>query len=176
MTEYTIHFGLKNNSSVRVCTEPFLVDTTYTTIRMKMHIDGVEKMTDCARDFVLSLTPHVRAATVVSLSGDLGAGKTTFTQGVARALAVEEVVTSPTFVIEKIYELSGQKWTRLIHIDAYRLKDMHELEVLGWHEIVQEPGNLILIEWPEMVASLIPKTATRITIIGSDDVREISVE
>ena len=133
-------------------------------------------MAGYADDFILHLVPHTHLATVITLSGDLGAGKTTFTQGVARALGVNEKVTSPTFVIEKVYELSGQKWTHLIHIDAYRLKDAHELEVLGWHEIMQEPGNLILIEWPEMVAELIPKSATRITIAGSGDVREISVE
>lgn len=149
--------------------------------------------------FVAGLRPRQDHATVITLSGELGAGKTTFAQGIARALGVEKTVTSPTFVIEKVYELttsgaetsfpasayrSGQEnnfpsrapycWTHLIHIDAYRLKEMHELEVLGWHEMVQEPSNLILIEWPEMVAGLIPSDAIRITLSGSGETREIN--
>ena len=127
-----------------------------------------------ARELVARLSPRSGRATVIALSGDLGAGKTTFAQGVARALGVEETVTSPTFVIEKVYELEGQKWMRLIHIDAYRLKSAHELEVLGWHGMAREPGNLILIEWPEMVAEIMPEDAIRITLTGGDDTREIS--
>jgi len=153
--------------------------------------------------FVADLAARENSATIVTLSGDLGAGKTTFAQGIARALGVEEVVTSPTFVIEKVYELvddgaatreagsyfpdpndrrkrennfpprASFHWARLIHIDAYRLKDVHELEVLGWHDIAADPGNLILIEWPEMVAELIPADAIRVTLNGSGDTREI---
>jgi tRNA threonylcarbamoyladenosine biosynthesis protein TsaE len=100
---------------------------------------------------------------VVALSGELGAGKTTFVQGAAKALGVDESVTSPTFVLEKIYELTGSPgaggFSHLIHIDAYRLKGAHELEVLGWKELIAEPGNLILLEWPERVAELIPANA-----------------
>jgi tRNA threonylcarbamoyladenosine biosynthesis protein TsaE len=127
-------------------------------------------------EFLAKLVPYTDHAMCITLSGDLGAGKTTFTQGIARALGVEEHVTSPTFVLEKVYELSGQKWTRLIHIDAYRLVNEHELEVLGWHEMAQDPGNLIIIEWPEMVAELIPTDAIRITISGDGDTREVSVD
>ena len=111
---------------------------------------------------VAQLGPRPKGATVITLSGELGAGKTTFAQGIARALGVEEVVTSPTFVIEKIYQLENQKWQRLIHIDAYRLKGAHELEVLGWDELVADPGNLIVLEWPENVAELIADSTTRI--------------
>lgn len=121
------------------------------------------------------LSPHVTGATIIALSGDLGAGKTTFAQGIARALGVEEAVASPTFVIEKIYELTGQKWHRLIHIDAYRLEGEHELEVLGWSEVAQDRNNIIVIEWPEMVAKLISEDAMRIKITGDGDAREINL-
>ena len=121
-------------------------------------------------------TPTPREqATVVTLSGDLGAGKTTFAQGVAKALGVGETVTSPTFVIQKIYELEGQKFSRLIHIDAYRLKSAHELEMLGWKELCAESGNLILLEWPEHVAALIPHDAIRIRFDIHGDERTISI-
>jgi len=125
-----------------------------------------------ARRFARTLTPG-NAARIVALSGDLGAGKTTFVQTVAREFGVEDQVNSPTFVIEKIYECSEGPFVRLIHIDAYRLKSAHELEVLGWAEIASDKGDLILIEWPENVAGLIPADATRISLQGADDERTI---
>ena len=93
------------------------------------------------------------AATLVTLSGDLGAGKTAFTKAVARVLGVSEEVTSPTFVLEKIYQLSDKPWKHLIHIDAYRLLGGHELLAIGFEGICRDAGNLILLEWPEKVPS-----------------------
>ena len=95
-------------------------------------------------------------AFVVGLSGDLGAGKTTFTKEVARILGVVETVVSPTFVIEKIYKLTGSVFENLIHIDAYRLKNPAELTVLGWDELIKDPKNLILVEWPENIKGCLP--------------------
>jgi tRNA threonylcarbamoyladenosine biosynthesis protein TsaE len=149
-----------------------------------MEILGIEAMNTHARKFVATLKPRSDSqATVVALSGDLGAGKTTFAQGVARALGVEEQVTSPTFVIEKIYQLNqpfdhaqGKQFARLIHIDAYRLNDAHELEVLGWKEIVADPSNLIVIEWPERVTDLIPSDAIHISLEGSSDSRKFTIQ
>ena len=126
-----------------------------------------------AATFVEELAPR-KYAIVVALSGELGAGKTTFAQGMAKALGVGEVVTSPTFVLEKIYALEGQKFSHLVHIDAYRLKSAHELEALGWKELLQDAGNLIVLEWPEHVAEVVPIDAIRITLTGSGDTREIS--
>src|ERR1039458_8847512 len=100
---------------------------------LAMEIIGLEAMNAEAARFITVLVPVPNAATIVALSGDLGSGKTTFAEGIARTLGIEESVTSPTFVLEKIYELDGQKWQRLIHIDAYRLKEAHELEALGWN-------------------------------------------
>lgn len=143
-----------------------------------MKIIGLDAMKEEAARFVANLQGR-EGASVVALSGELGAGKTSFAQGIAAALGVGEAVTSPTFVIEKAYDLPAgrqgwkQKFSRLIHIDAYRLKDSHELEVLGWNEIVNEPSNLVIIEWPERVAALIPDHAMRISFSGSGDSREI---
>ncbi|MBI4068185.1 tRNA (adenosine(37)-N6)-threonylcarbamoyltransferase complex ATPase subunit type 1 TsaE [Candidatus Kaiserbacteria bacterium] len=125
---------------------------------MEETIFGADSMYRHAADFVRRLVPG-EAAIVVGLQGDLGAGKTTFFQGVAQALGVREHTTSPTFVIQKSYKLSGQPFHNLIHIDAYRLKEAHELEVLGWHDIVKDPHNLIFIEWPERVSGILPKNA-----------------
>ena len=99
-------------------------------------------------------------ATVVALRGDLGAGKTTLTKKVAHILGVKGTITSPTFVIEKIYGLPKKgkvnRYSRFIHIDAYRLKTSSELDALGWHQIVNDPQNLIFIEWPENVKEALP--------------------
>lgn len=126
-----------------------------------------------ALDVLSTLSPK-ESATVVALSGELGAGKTTFVQTVARALGVTETVASPTFVIQKSYPLSGQKWKRLIHIDAYRLKGPEELEHLGWHDIARDKGALVLLEWPERVLPLIPESALRVRIDIRGDGRIIS--
>ena len=103
-------------------------------------------------------------ARVVALSGDLGAGKTTFTQHVARALGVNETVVSPTFVIQTSYDLANQSFDRLVHIDAYRLNSSEELERLGWHELLADSGNLMFIEWPERVKDILPTDSVRITL------------
>ena len=93
------------------------------------------------------------SATLVTLSGDLGAGKTAFTKAVAKVLGVSEELTSPTFVLEKIYKLADKPWKHLIHIDAYRLDGGHELLAIGFDGICRDAGNLILLEWPEKVPS-----------------------
>ena len=142
---------------------------------MEKRTHSGEELRACAAQFVRELR-RGEAATLVALSGALGAGKTTFVQGVAAALGIGETVTSPTFVIEKVYELDGQKWERLIHIDAYRLKNAHELEVLGWREIIADPANLILLEWPECVQTLIPDDTTHISFDIQGDERIISID
>ncbi len=129
-----------------------------------------------ASDFVSELSPKEDSAFVVGLYGNLGAGKTSFTQGVAKALGVDETVTSPTFVIEKIYELTNQKFTHLIHIDAYRLEKSEELLNLGWKNIISGKNNLILIEWPERVADIMPEhTKIILETLDSGESRKIEI-
>lgn len=125
-------------------------------------VKSIEEMEEVARDFLAEVTFTQNTATVFGLYGELGAGKTTFTQSFARALGVKERVVSPTFVIEKIYELpsveqsSKHTFTHLIHIDAYRIEHSDELLHLGWKEITANSHNLIVIEWPERVADIMP--------------------
>ncbi|MDB5265385.1 MAG: hypothetical protein JWM39_98 [Parcubacteria group bacterium] len=127
--------------------------------------------------FVDTLAPAEASATLVTLSGELGAGKTSFTQGVASALGISEAVTSPTFVLEKIYELpedASHGFKRLVHIDAYRLESGRSLPPLGFDELMQDKHNLILLEWPEQVADGLPTVRTRITLEVADTGRNIS--
>lgn len=93
-------------------------------------------------------------AFICTLSGDLGAGKTTLTQAIARVLGVADNLQSPTFVIRKRYETSNPVITQLIHIDAYRLHSGVELERLKFREDMASPNTLICLEWPEQIADL----------------------
>ncbi len=124
---------------------------------MKYVSNSIEETQKVADDFISMLSPKSDGAIVVGLSGDLGAGKTAFTKCVAKSLGIEDTVTSPTFVIEKIYALSDQKFSHLIHIDAYRLDRSSELLNLGWQKIVADPKNLIFVEWSERVIDIMPE-------------------
>lgn len=130
-------------------------------------------MPKVAADFVANLRPK-KTATIVTLSGELGAGKTTFAKGIALALGVDETVSSPTFVLEKIYPLKNQLFSKLIHIDVYRLKNEQELATIGWAQIINDPENLIMLEWPEGIPNSIPSDAIRIRFDIEGDGRIIT--
>ena len=137
-----------------------------------VNTDGytLEAFQDEAGRFVRQLIPHESRATIIALSGDLGAGKTTFTQALARALGVTDEVVSPTFVIQKRYPLEGQVFKNLVHVDAYRLEDVEELRALGWDELTADAENIIVIEWPEHVVGALEgdEHPLRFTYINQD--------
>jgi tRNA threonylcarbamoyladenosine biosynthesis protein TsaE len=89
---------------------------------------------------------------IICLSGDLGTGKTTFTQGLLKGLKVKGPYTSPTFVIMKKYSQN------IFHIDAYRV-GTDDIKSLGWEEIANNPRNIVIIEWAEKICGIIPKKA-----------------
>ena len=142
---------------------------------MKIISKSLGETEKIAREFLAeNISKNENSATVVGLYGDLGSGKTAFTQAVAKCLGVKEAVTSPTFVIEKIYKLDHQNFDHLIHIDSYRLKSGDELLHLGWEEIAKNPKNLIFIEWPEKVAEILPNDIKKIHFTFVDEnTREI---
>lgn len=108
-------------------------------------------------------------AQVVALDGELGAGKTTLTQKIAKLFGVQADVISPTFTIMKKYETNNKNFKNLIHIDAYRLDKEDELTNLGWPEMLRDKDNLIIIEWPERVANLIPQNSIVIKLEHIDE-------
>ncbi|MDO8482988.1 MAG: tRNA (adenosine(37)-N6)-threonylcarbamoyltransferase complex ATPase subunit type 1 TsaE [bacterium] len=111
-----------------------------------------------AKDFLEKLSVKSDGkANVVGLYGNLGSGKTTFTQCLAEILGVTEHLTSPTFVILKRFEIPSSKFKNLIHIDVYRLKSGEELRKLGFEKLLADPTNLILIEWADLVADILPQ-------------------
>jgi len=104
----------------------------------------------------------IQSGGVVCLSGHLGAGKTTFTQGVARGLGINQNIISPTFILMRRYQLpvtSHQQLATkyLCHIDLYRLDSIDEVKGLGIEEILADSDNIVLIEWPEKIAPLLPR-------------------
>ena len=110
---------------------------------------------------------------VVALTGDLGAGKTTFVQGIARALGITRPVTSPTFALVGDYTGPGG---RLIHMDLYRLTGPDDLLAVGFSDYL-ESGALIAIEWPERAGDLIPSDAVHveITVLPDYEARRIRI-
>lgn len=112
-------------------------------------IESAEAMQQLGRDLAASLEPGA----VVLLHGDLGAGKTTLTQGVARGLGIDQPVQSPTFTLVREHEGATM---RLYHLDLYRLDDPDELENMGYEVFINPPDGVSLIEWPERAGDWLP--------------------
>ena len=96
----------------------------------------------------------------LALEGDLGSGKTTFLQGVAKGLGVKESISSPTFVIYKKYDT--EKGLSFFHFDAYRIKK-EDLEILNFYEIIANDKNIVAVEWSENIKGEIPKKAVTLS-------------
>ncbi|MFW5853529.1 MAG: tRNA (adenosine(37)-N6)-threonylcarbamoyltransferase complex ATPase subunit type 1 TsaE [Patescibacteria group bacterium] len=88
---------------------------------------------------------------VVGLSGQLGVGKTTLVQEVAKQFGILEKVTSPSFVVGQFYNLPTGDWQRLAHFDFYRLNSQADVAFIGWPEVVNDKNILSLVEWPENI-------------------------
>lgn len=112
-------------------------------------------------------------ALILALSGELGAGKTTFIKGFSKALGIREKILSPTFVLIHKHRLHASYFTNLYHIDAYRLKSEKDLLKLGIKEIFTNPENIVMIEWADKVRKIIPKNATWICFKHSSKGRRI---
>lgn len=116
-----------------------------------------KKMAAALAKEILKTGPDPKHARVVALVGDLGAGKTTFTQGFAKALGIKNRMTSPTFLIFRNYELKKIAFHTFFHMDAYRIDNPKELKPLGFKEALREPGHIFLIEWADRIKALLPK-------------------
>ena len=107
----------------------------------------------------------LRPGMVVALHGDLGAGKTTFVQGLCFALGVHRPVTSPTFTLSTEYPTPRFK---LVHMDLYRLSGPDDLFAIGYPEYL-ETGAVVAVEWPERAGDLIPPDALHVRLSLTDD-------
>lgn len=113
------------------------------------------------------IEPLVRSGDVILLGGDLGAGKTVFTQGLARAMGITEPVTSPTFTLVRSYDGPGGR--RLLHADLYRLEHLQEVIDLGLAELIED-SSVAVIEWGDVAVPVLPPDYLEIRIgFGSGD-------
>jgi tRNA threonylcarbamoyladenosine biosynthesis protein TsaE len=116
------------------------------------------------RSLAAAIAPALAPGDVITLSGDLGAGKTCFVQGAAAALGVTERVTSPTFILVREHE--GR--FPILHLDVYRLSNLQELTDLGYEEFL-DPSSVIFIEWGDAIGPLLPDEFLEIQIRGDDE-------
>lgn len=116
--------------------------------------------TDIVKEIMVHMKEGVRFFT---FKGDLGAGKTTCIQQLLFSFGVQNVV-SPTYVIAKVYDISFETYTKLVHIDAYRIQNEEELQTLGIQRYIDDEKTIICLEWPEKCPSFIPKVYTEIHI------------
>lgn len=108
---------------------------------------------------------------VIALRGELGAGKTVFARGVARGLGIKDDITSPTFVIMKLYKTNHDHIKELCHIDTYRVSGSEDLENIGALDHIKSSGCATIIEWFDKTPEIIPKEAIRVSIehAGGDE-------
>ncbi|MCP6726899.1 MAG: tRNA (adenosine(37)-N6)-threonylcarbamoyltransferase complex ATPase subunit type 1 TsaE [Patescibacteria group bacterium] len=129
---------------------------------------------EMAKD-ILAL-PETNNAIVLALKGELGSGKTTFVQGLAKGLGVQSRVLSPTFLVIKEFELPHTNKTMLYHIDCYRLESSQELLDLGFKSIVANPKNIVVIEWADRVKKILSKDTKWIHFfVTGENSRELDV-
>ena len=129
---------------------------------------SIEETWRVAAEVAEQLTPGM----VLALTGDLGAGKTTFMQGIALALGIKRPITSPTFTLCQEYQTPKFK---LVHMDLYRLNGPDDLLTIGFPEHL-ESGAVVALEWPERGGDLIPQTALHIMLSLSDDAETRTIE
>lgn len=126
-----------------------------------MITDSYQKTQSLGEDFAKKLI----GGEVVALHGDLGGGKTTFTQGIAKGLGIKKRIISPTFIVLRTYKLKTEnlkqkttlKNSKLFyHIDLYRIENKRDIEGLGIEEILKNPENIVVVEWAERLGDLLP--------------------
>jgi tRNA threonylcarbamoyladenosine biosynthesis protein TsaE len=108
------------------------------------------------------LAGELSGGEIICLSGELGAGKTTFTQGLLEGLGAQKPYTSPTFVVMKEYQLKNKKTRnpikKIYHFDAYRVAEK-DFSALGWEEIIADNSFISIIEWADKLEDIIPERA-----------------
>lgn len=126
--------------------------------------------------FAASMARAAKPGDIICLDGDLGVGKTVFSQGFAKGLGIEEPVSSPTFTIVQVYD-EGR--LPLYHFDVYRISNIDEMDEIGYEDYFFGEG-VCLIEWASLIEELIPENATYVTIekdvAHGFDFRQITVE
>lgn len=137
-------------------------------------INAIEDWDVLAQRILEEMAP----GTILTLSGPLGAGKTTFVQALAKELGVKEMPVSPTFSLVRTYKTKHPTLKRLVHVDAYRLDRAEDVMTLGLEELLEEDRVMMCLEWPEQVEGWLKKYQGRmmnVVIIQKDSIREVTV-
>lgn len=148
--------------------------------QLKYISKSVKETYNIAKKFAAKL----HGGEVLCLIGDLGAGKTAFTKGIAAGLGISNTITSPTFVLMKVYEAKKHKNTKtlkqkfdLIHIDAYRLNNGEQLAEIGATDYFKDSNCITVIEWADRVKDIWPDNVIKIEFkILKGDKREINIK
>ena len=127
---------------------------------------------DMTRRFAAGLAAILKAGDVIALDGDLGAGKTCFTGGLAEGMGSDDYVSSPTFTIVNEYE-GGR--LPIFHFDTYRLQDEEDFLASGLDEYFYR-GGVSVIEWSDIIKGLLPENTIRMRIKGTGDTRYFTIE
>lgn len=130
-------------------------------------IQSLETIREAAREFVSQIGDR----RVFAFYGKMGAGKTTFVKAICEELGVVDVITSPTFAIVNEYSLTSHLLpltSTIFHFDFYRIKKLEEVYDMGYEEYFYS-GSLCFIEWPELIESLLPDDAVRVSIEEQPD-------
>jgi len=123
------------------------------------------------------LSDKIRAGLCVGLSGDLGVGKTTLVKGIAKHMGVEEMVSSPTFMISKRYKAADQNSPILQHIDLYRLKGASKNDIGEIVDMVNDINCVTFVEWPELIEEVLGRMDVLIKIRASaENSREVIID
>ena len=140
---------------------------------MKYISKNVKETNSIASMFAMGLRP----GETVLLYGDLGAGKTTFVQQIAKTLGIKERILSPTFILQRSYQVNKSNINNLNHIDLYRIEDPQEIKMLGLSEVLDEKGSVALIEWADRLKNFKLKKGSMINFkYLEDNNREINIK
>ena len=164
----------------------------------KITTNSAKETREVAAKFAWQILRHKpgKNSVVLGLKGDLGAGKTTFLQGFARGLGIKEKILSPTFIIMKTFQIpaiktknhpyqkirssvfSGRgKFKCFYHFDCYRLNNPEEILDLGFKEIISNPENIVAIEWPEKISTILPRNIISIQLEhGAENQRTLTIK
>lgn len=115
-------------------------------------------------NFAKKFSKNLTGGQTLGLIGNLGAGKTVFTKGLALGLGIKKNITSPTFVLMKVYPIKSKSIKQLVHIDAYRVKSTSDLTAIGAEEYFSRPDTIIVIEWADKIKLILPKKTRLIKI------------
>lgn len=134
-------------------------------------------------NYALDFASHLQGGEILALHGDLGSGKTTFTKGLAEGLKINDIITSPTFVLLKEYQtepnfhLGGGRGGFLVHIDAYRAETIEDIKSVGIEDYLNRSDVILVIEWAEKIKAILPENVINIYFSqGKENERKIEID